>query len=166
MHNHLPYIYIYIRVKGRSEIQLLHVHVCSVVVQWPWLHACVKSIIPASYTFCRTVAERFRQQWHDLALSHGLGTRFVASTWCKPGSGDETRLSLSFNCSSSTNNSLTNSSVTQTGRLGYHSISGTIITILTKFNLNAQKMCCLFAFWYHQNTEWNPTTVVLAFLCA
>ena len=26
-------------------------------------------LIPASCSFCRTVAERLRQQWHDLALS-------------------------------------------------------------------------------------------------
>ena len=80
-----------------SEIQLLHVHVCSVVVQWPWLHACVKSTISASYTFCRTVAERFRQQWHDLDSPQDLGTRLVASTRCKPGSVDESCPSLSFN---------------------------------------------------------------------
>ena len=35
------------------------------------------------YGFCRMVAEWLRQQWHDLASS--------------PGSGDEARLSLSFN---------------------------------------------------------------------
>ena len=53
-----------------------------------------------------------------------------------------TELQLDADESSSTNNALTYSNVTQTGRLGYHSvitISGTIITILT--NLNAQKMC-------------------------
>ena len=31
------------------------------------LHACVKSAISACCSFCRTVAERLRQQWHDLA---------------------------------------------------------------------------------------------------
>ena len=34
------------------------------------LRACVKSTIPACCSFCRTVAERLRQQWHDLASSH------------------------------------------------------------------------------------------------
>ena len=47
------------------------------------LHACVKSTIPACCSFCRTVAERLRQQWHDLASS--------------PWPWDEARLSLSFN---------------------------------------------------------------------
>ena len=49
------------------------------------LHACVlKSTIPACCSFCRTVAERLRQQWHDLASSYvapdpkGLGTRLVS----------------------------------------------------------------------------------------
>ena len=74
------------------------------------------------------VAERLRQQWHDLASS--------------PGSGDEARLSLSFNWMqtilSSTNNTITSSSVTQTG-IRYHNIIRVYNT-----NLNAQKMWCLF----------------------
>ena len=66
------------------------------------LHACVKSTIPACCSFCRTVAERLRQQWHDLASS--------------PGPWDEARLSLSFNWMQTSllapsYNTITNSSV-------------------------------------------------------
>ena len=72
------------------------------------LHACVKSTIPACCSFCRTVAERLRQQWHDLASS--------------PGPWDEARLSLSFNWMQTSllapsYDTITNSSVTQTGRI-------------------------------------------------
>ena len=59
-------------------------------------------------SFCRTVAERLRQQWHDLASS--------------PGPWDEARLSLSFNWMQTSllapsYDTITNSSVTQTGRI-------------------------------------------------
>ena len=132
------------------------------------LHACVKSTIPACCSFCHTVAERLRQQWHDLASS--------------PGPWDEARLSLSFNWMQTSllapsYNTITSSSVTQTGRIRKHNIT---------IHLNAQKMLyCLLeiktvaankgdksaltsyalqvlskAFWYDQNTEWSPTTVV------
>ena len=77
-------------MSSAARSDFLHVHVCSVtvVVQWQWdffvrgvatkLHACVKSTTSASYTFCRMVAERLRQQWHDLASSQGLVTRLVS----------------------------------------------------------------------------------------
>ena len=72
------------------------------------LHACAKSTIPACCSFCRTVAERLRQQWHDLASS--------------PGPWDEARLSLRFiwmqtSLLAPSYNTITNSSVTQTGRI-------------------------------------------------
>ena len=84
------------------------------------LHACVMSTIPASYSFCRTVAERF------IAAA-------MAQPSLVPGPGDDTKLLLDANQSSSTNNTITNSSVTQTG-IRYHNNIIIQITMLR---------CCL-----------------------
>ena len=90
------------------------------------LHACVKSTIPARYSFRRIVAERLRQQWHDLASS--------------PGSRDEARLSQSFNW-------MQNSLLAPTTQLliaVLHKQELGITTLLHWYKLlNAQKMCCL-----------------------
>ena len=87
------------------------------------LHACIISTIPAaSYSFCRTVAELFI-------------VAAMARPSLVPGPGDDTELQPDANQSSSTNNTITNSSVTQTG-IRYHNIITIQITMLRR--------CCLF----------------------
>ena len=110
-HDHVPYMYVCtcmcMSSAARSNfcVYMYNGHriffVRSVATK---LHACVKSTIPGCCSFCRTEAERLRQQWHDLASS--------------PGPWDEARLSLSFNWMQTSllaprYNTITNSSVTQ-----------------------------------------------------